>query len=68
MGSGYFLLGFATALAIITVFILVSYYYLKQTRWKNSDIKGYLDLIPDLSDETAVQGSKHSTDFPAQGR
>lgn len=51
MGSGYFLLGFATALAIITVFILVSYYYLKQTRWKNSDIKGYLDLIPDLSDE-----------------
>ncbi|MGA2400184.1 MAG: periplasmic heavy metal sensor [Syntrophobacteraceae bacterium] len=55
MGSGCFLLGFATALAIVIVFILVSYYYLKRTRWKNSNIKGYLDLIPDLSDEQRLK-------------
>ncbi|MGC9964651.1 MAG: periplasmic heavy metal sensor [Syntrophobacteraceae bacterium] len=62
MSLGYFLFGFATALVIVTVFILVFYYYLKHTRWNNSNIKGYLDLIPDLSDEQRlkVQGIRQT--------
>jgi hypothetical protein len=62
MGLGYFLFGFATALAAVAVIILVSYRCLKHTRWKNSNIKGYLDLIPDLSDEqrSRVQSIRQS--------
>jgi hypothetical protein len=55
MGLGYFLLGFAAALVIVAVLILVFYYRLKRTRWKNSNVKGYLDLIPDLSDEQRLK-------------
>ncbi len=43
-----FILGFCTALFTVAVVILV--FYLKSRR-KASNIKGYLDLIPDLSDE-----------------
>ena len=51
MGLEYFLLGFATALIIIAALILVFYFRFKRAGRKNSNIKGYLDLIPDLSDE-----------------
>jgi hypothetical protein len=51
MGLEYFLLGFATALVLIALLILVFYYRFKRQRNENSNIKGYLDLIPDLSDE-----------------
>lgn len=51
MASGPFLLGFATAFSIVMVVFVCSYYYLKRNRWKHSNIKGYLDLIPDLTSE-----------------
>jgi Spy/CpxP family protein refolding chaperone len=51
MASGYFIFGFAAALALVLAIFLGTYYYLKRTRWKTSNIKGYLDLIPDLTAE-----------------
>jgi hypothetical protein len=55
MGLGYFLLGFAAGLAAFAVFLLVFYYYLRHVRRNSSNIKGYLDLIPDLSDEQRLK-------------
>jgi Spy/CpxP family protein refolding chaperone len=49
--SGYFIFGFAVALSLVLAIFLGTHYYLKNTRWKTSDIKGYLDLIPDLTAE-----------------
>ncbi len=51
MASGSFLFGFMTALLIVLAVFWGSYYYLKYTRWKRSSVKGYLDLIPDLTGE-----------------
>jgi Spy/CpxP family protein refolding chaperone len=51
MASGSFLFGFMTALALVLAAFAGSYCYLKRTRWKHSNIKGYLDLIPDLTPE-----------------
>ncbi len=50
-----FIFGFATAVVIIFTLFVGAYYYLKHTRWKNSNIQGYLDLIPDLSDEQRLK-------------
>ncbi len=49
MASGSFLFGFMSALSIVPAVFVGSYYYLKHTRRKHSNIKGYLDLIPDLT-------------------
>jgi len=51
MASGPFLLGFMSALSIVVIALVGSYYYLKRTRRRGSNIQGYLDLIPDLSAE-----------------
>lgn len=51
MAAELFVLGFVTALAVVLAAFAGCYYYLKRTRWKHSDIKGYLDLIPDLTSE-----------------
>ena len=51
MASGSFLLGFATALAVVLAVFAGSYYYSKHLGRKGSNIKGYLDLIPDLTAE-----------------
>ena len=45
----YFVLGWLTALILMAMLLAVAYARLKQTRQKESNIKGYLDLIPDLS-------------------
>ncbi len=52
-----FIFGIATATVIIFSLLVGAYYYLKHTRWKDKDIKGYMDLIPDLTEEqrTRVQ-------------
>lgn len=46
-----FIFGFATAAVIIFSLFVGAYYYLKHTRWKDKDIKGYMDLIPDLTED-----------------
>ncbi len=51
MASGSFLFGFATALSVVLAVFACSYFYLKHAGRKRSNIKGYLDLIPDLSSE-----------------
>lgn len=45
----YFTLGWFTALVLMAIVLVVIYSRLKQTRKGLSNIKGYLDLIPDLS-------------------
>ena len=49
MASGSFLFGFISSLSIVLTIFVGSYYYLKHTRWKHSNVKGYLDLIPALT-------------------
>lgn len=48
MAATYFALGIVTALVTATATLCALYFYLKSTR-KKPVIKGYLDLIPDLS-------------------
>ena len=45
------MLGFAAAFPVVAVVLAGAYLYLRKRRLKNSSIKGYLDLIPDLSEE-----------------
>jgi len=51
MASGSFLFGFASALAVVLAVFAGSYFYLKRDERNGSNIKGYLDLIPDLTAE-----------------
>jgi hypothetical protein len=50
MAVTYFALGIVTALAVVAVAVSALYLYLKSSR-NNPPVKGYLDLIPDLSAE-----------------
>ena len=50
MAATYFALGVVTALVAATATLSALYFYLKVTRNRPS-IKGYLDLIPDLTTE-----------------
>lgn len=51
MDAGAFLLGFATAFPVVAVVLAGAYLILRRAKVKNSNIKGYLDLIPDLTGE-----------------
>lgn len=50
-----FVYGFLTALAFVFIVLSAVYIYLKRLREGNTDIKGYLDLIPDLSGPQKAQ-------------
>jgi Spy/CpxP family protein refolding chaperone len=54
MAATYFTLGIVTALVTAAATLSALYFYLKSTRKKPS-IKGYLDLIPDLSSKQMEQ-------------
>jgi len=56
-----------SALSIVLAVFVGSYYYLKHTRWKHSNIKGYLDLIPDLTGDQRQKSSKYPKDLSSQG-
>lgn len=45
----YYVLGLVTALVFVSITLAIVYSYLKRRRWKEINIKGYLDLIPDLT-------------------
>ena len=51
MAATYFALGVVTALAVAAATLSALYFYLKSTRNGSPPIKGYLDLIPDLTAE-----------------
>jgi Spy/CpxP family protein refolding chaperone len=61
MAASYFALGAVTALAAAAATLSILYFYLKSTR-KSPPVKGYLDLIPDLTAEQteAVQEIRHT--------
>ena len=46
-----FIFGFITAIFLVLAIFLGACYYLKHTKGKTSRIEGYLDLIPDLTEE-----------------
>ncbi len=58
-----FILGFATALFAVFILFAGAYCYLKKTRWKHANIKGYLDLIPDLTEEQRRKVQTIRSDF-----
>ena len=62
MDFGVFFLGFVSALVFAAVSLTAVYFQLKRSRNKTSGIKGYLDLIPDLTDEqrALVQEIRHT--------
>jgi len=45
----YYTFGFISALVLVSITLFVVYSYLKRKRNKEINIKGYLDLIPDLT-------------------
>lgn len=45
----YYVFGIVTALIFVSITLTIVYSYLKRKRWKETNIKGYLDLIPDLT-------------------
>ncbi len=50
-----YVFGFITALAFVVITFAIVYFRLKQTRKKQTDIKGYLDLISDLTQKQQDQ-------------
>jgi Spy/CpxP family protein refolding chaperone len=46
-----FLLGFVSALAFVGIALAAVYFYMGRFRNRTTNIKGYLDLIPDLTQE-----------------
>lgn len=50
-----YVFGFITALAFVVITFAIVYFSLKQTRKKQTDIKGYLDLISDLTQKQQDQ-------------
>lgn len=50
-----FLLGFAAAVLIMALVVGVAYVHLKKSRKKQAGIQGYLDHIPDLTEQQRAQ-------------
>lgn len=57
-----FLLGFVSAFVLAAVVLTAVYFSLKRSRDKSTAIKGYLDLIPDLTEKqrALVQEIRHT--------
>jgi Spy/CpxP family protein refolding chaperone len=55
MRAKCFLTGAASGLSVTAAAVAGVYLYLKQSRKRTAEIKGYLDLIPDLSPEQRTQ-------------
>ena len=46
-----FLLGFVFGLVFVGITAVAAYFYLKRSRNRRADIRGYLDVIPDLTEQ-----------------
>ena len=46
-----FLFGFVSALVFVGIALAAVYFYMRRFRNRTTNIKGYLDLIPDLTEE-----------------
>jgi Spy/CpxP family protein refolding chaperone len=55
MVAAYFFCGFATALVLACIGLTAIYISLRRARERKAKIKGYLDLIPDLTGEQRAQ-------------
>jgi Spy/CpxP family protein refolding chaperone len=51
MNLSYFLISFGSALVLVVIILAAIYFYLKWYRGGAANIKGYLDLIPDLTEQ-----------------
>ncbi len=69
MDLGSFFLGFLSALFFASVSLTAVYFRLKRSRDRRRAIKGYLDLIPDLTAEQKAQVQEiRSTFLPRVGQ
>lgn len=69
MDLGSFFLGFLSALVFVSVSLSAVYFRLKRSRERRRAIKGYLDLIPDLTAEQKAQVQEiRSTFLPRVGQ
>lgn len=69
MDLGSFFLGFLSALVFASVSLTAVYFRLKRSRGRRRAIKGYLDLIPDLTAEQKAQVQEiRSTFLPRVGQ
>jgi Spy/CpxP family protein refolding chaperone len=55
MNTASFIYGFLTAFVIMCFILTATYVALSRTRQRKANIKGYLDLIPDLTSEQKVR-------------
>ena len=55
MNTASFIYGFGTALVLVCIALAVIYASLRKSRERKANIKGYLDLIPDLTEEQRVR-------------
>jgi len=55
MSTKRFLLGLVSGLSVAAAAMAGTYVYLKQSQRKTANIKGYLDLIPDLTPEQRAE-------------
>jgi Spy/CpxP family protein refolding chaperone len=46
-----FLLGFVSGLVVVAITVTAAYFYLKRSRNGRANIRGYLDVIPDLTEQ-----------------
>jgi Spy/CpxP family protein refolding chaperone len=46
-----FLLGFVSGLVFVAITAAAAYFYLKRSRNRRANIRGYLDVIPDLTEQ-----------------
>ena len=46
-----FLLGFVFGLIFVAITAAAAYFYLKRSRNRTANVKGYLDLVPDLTEQ-----------------
>lgn len=62
MDLSIFFLGFISAIILVAVLLATLYSLLKRSRNKRTAIKGYLDLIPDLTEDqrALVQKIRHT--------
>lgn len=55
MPATSFFYGFFSALVLVMILITALYFHLKRTRENKDGVKGYLDLIPDLTQQQRAQ-------------
>lgn len=63
MSASSFFYGFFSAVSLMMVLIAALYFHLKRARGNSDNVKGYLDLIPDLTELQRAQVQEIRREF-----